>query len=75
MTYRPSLGPGVARLLNLPACESPRIICDGCGDFYGVRAGRRCLPPKWFLDGKAPPKWKRTPLGSAERRDWCPRCH
>jgi hypothetical protein len=48
----------------------PRIVCDGCGMVRRLNTDRP--PPKWFLDMKAPPGWKRTK--ALPRRDWCPRC-
>lgn len=55
--------------------DTPRIVCDGCGIVYRIKTDRP--PPSWFLDGKAPPKWRKVIDGSivsGTRRDYCPRC-
>jgi hypothetical protein len=73
MTFRAYLGPGIVG----PKPRDAGIVCDGCG--YFLRVGRNRLPPQWFLDGKAPPKWMKTIHWGADietdiRRDYCPAC-
>ena len=73
MSYRVGIGFGMASLGFQP-CD-PAIICDGCGLVRPIVSSGRMGPPAWFLDGKAPPKWKqgkRIPDG--DRQDFCPRC-
>jgi len=49
----------------------PKITCDGCGRELTVAA----LPPVWFLEGKAPPKWKTLRKGDGSKRwDLCATC-
>ena len=69
MAYRAgtrNLGP-----LGIPD-DVPRVICDGCGLVHRIKPNR--LPPMWMLDGKAPPKWRRSRDADGKRRDVCPRC-
>ncbi len=70
MSYRA----GTAGLSGLGIADSaPRIICDGCG--YTLRVGMYGVPPVWFLDGKAPPKWRKVQrTADGGRVDYCPAC-
>ncbi len=72
MSYRIGNGLGMAAF-GFPPAE-PAIICDGCGLVYDIVARNRMAPPSWFLDGKAPPKWKLAQSEHGARRDFCPRC-
>lgn len=58
--------------LGIPS-GPPRITCDGCGLVYEIPRRGFGVPPKWFLDGKAPPGWKRGPRDE-KRWDKCTRC-
>lgn len=56
----------------------PHIKCDTCGKqlFFRKKNG---AAPVWFMDGKAPPKWKKgeainPSTGTTVRRDYCPQC-
>jgi len=75
MTYR--AGTNGLGAIGIPDGD-PRIVCDGCGDTYAIaRRGAAGAPPAWFLDGKAPPKWRTARLGAdanTVRRDYCPAC-
>jgi hypothetical protein len=64
MTYHVGLGPGIHPDLKP---RRPHITCDGCGLVHDV-AGRNG-PFVWFLDGKAPPKWRKR-----DKLHFCPRC-
>jgi len=61
--------------LGIPDGEA-RVTCDivGCTAVHYVgRPGSR--PPAWLLNGKAPPRWKRTPaIVGKPRVDLCPAC-
>ncbi len=73
MSYRVGVGGGMAALGFQP--RDPAIICDGCGLVRPVVAPGRMGPPAWFLDDKAPPKWKQWKrLEDGQRLDFCPRC-
>lgn len=50
----------------------PRVTCDGCGLVLRVREDR--LPPKWLLDGKAPPGWLLACGSDGARTDYCKKC-
>lgn len=52
--------------------QEPHIKCDGCGTTLEIKMGRGG-PPRWFLDGKAAPKWKMI-KDENRRLDYCPRC-
>lgn len=68
MPYRCGVGYGMARLGIQP--REPAFYCDDCGrSIPVVPASRVGMPFKWFLDGKLPPKWKKT-----EKGDTCPVC-
>lgn len=70
MTYHAAtrgLGP-----YGIPDGE-PRVACDDCGTVLYIRT-RRGGPPKWLLDGKAPPKWRGGRRDDGTRWDKCPRC-
>lgn len=69
MTYRCGIGPG----LPIPV-GTPQITCDapGCSARVVIAPGR-LAPPVWFLDGKAPPRWKMKRTEDGRRRDWCPK--
>ena len=75
MSYRAGTR-GLGRL-GIPD-DVPRIVCDGCGTTYPlVLRGAAGAPPSWFLNGKAPPKWRLARSGSDSdtvRRDYCPLC-
>jgi hypothetical protein len=71
MSYRCGISPGVAVLIG-EAPDGPRIVCDGCGIVYRIREDR--LPPAWFFQGKAPPKWKLVKKVDGMREDRCPTC-
>ena len=64
-----------AGILGFAGVENtvPRIVCDTCGAIFTIALNR---PTMWFLDGKAPPKWKRNRRGNINehRRDACPTC-
>ena len=66
MGYRCGIGPGLARLGLTPA--EPGYYCDVCGRRIDVTK-RNGMPYGWLLDGKLPPKWKKTDKG-----DTCPVC-
>lgn len=62
---------GTAGLTRLGiANDGPRIVCDECGIVYRLRTDRP--PPAWFMDGKAPPGWKR--MEKPKRHDRCANC-
>jgi hypothetical protein len=50
----------------------PRVTCDRCGTRISIRENR--LPPKWLLDGKAPPGWQTTKHDDGTRTDLCKAC-
>ena len=72
MSYHCGIGPGIP---GLTPC-APYFTCDGCGVNRRVRWNGACsAAPKWFLDGKPPPKWRSGPRSpNAQRRDYCPEC-
>jgi hypothetical protein len=75
MSYRAGMDVRTARFLRQEPGE-PRIVCDGCGLVRNITTGSKA-PPAWFLDGKAPPGWRRSrPDGllGGLRQDWCPTC-
>jgi hypothetical protein len=72
VSYRFGVGGGMVAL-GFRSCD-PAIICDGCGLLRPVVPPGRKGPPAWFLDGKAPPKWKLAQSEHNTRRDFCPRC-
>lgn len=72
MSYRPGIGWGL-RKIGLEPCD-PHFRCDyvGCEATFVVRGrGMGSVPPSWFLNGKAPPHWKKMG-GGDDRRDYCP---
>lgn len=72
MSYRCGLDVHVARLLRMEP-GPPRVTCDSCGARIVVVTGRRG-PPRWLLDGKAPPGWRTTKNDDGTRTDWCKAC-
>ena len=65
------------KLIRASAGE-PYIKCDTCGKqlFFRKKNG---MAPDWFLNGEAPPKWKKDqaihPItGEVSRRDYCQEC-
>lgn len=71
MSYRCRIDNPLASIMGVEP-GGPRITCDGCGVRFNIRTDR--IPPKWFLDNKAPPKWRTAKLEDGTRNDWCPRC-
>lgn len=69
MTYRCGIAPNMALLGFTPG--PPQIRCDepGCSAKVVLRDDRP--PPAWFLDGKAPPRWRIVRDGDT-RHDYCP---
>jgi hypothetical protein len=47
------------------------VKCDSCSHKYIIPDGY--MPPVWFIDGKAPPKW-RIVRRDEKRYDYCPTC-
>lgn len=73
MSYRIGVGPRMARI-GIAPCE-PAIFCDGCGLVRMVVLHRMGGAPGWFMDGKAPPRWKQGKrLDNGQRQDFCLRC-
>lgn len=71
MTYR--AGTRGLSMLGIPDDE-PRVICDGDGCRRVLRVNTSHIPPRWLLDGKAPPRWRLARDENGNRRDFCPRC-
>jgi hypothetical protein len=68
MPYRCGVGEGFRRLGIQP--REPAFYCDVCQRSISVTpASRPGRPYAWLLDGKLPPKWKKT-----ERGDECTVC-
>jgi len=75
VTYQAGIGPGIAfrdsdGVVRRVRPHGPRIFCDGCKIVWHISPDR---PPAWFLNGKAPPRWKLVREGD-KRTDLCPRC-
>lgn len=66
MSYHCGLGAGIPG-----GPREPHILCDGCELKYAIT--RSHVPPSWFLNEKAPPKWKKI-LVEGKRKDYCVRC-
>jgi hypothetical protein len=71
MSYRCGIYEPLASIMGVEP-GPPRITCDGCG--VVLKIGERRLPPAWFLDGKAPPRWRTEKHDDGTRSDWCPAC-
>ena len=69
MTYRCGIGENMRALGYEPG--KPGIQCDSCGAKHVINDRRP--PPLWFLDGKAPRRW-RVVRENGERIDTCPMC-
>ena len=50
--------------------RTPAIVCDTCGNVHDIKM----QPPAWFLDGKAPPRW-RVKRYAGIRTDRCDACN
>jgi hypothetical protein len=60
--------------IGIPS-DTPRIVCDGCRIIYRIpRRGAVGAPPAWFLNGNAPPRWRKDEGADGLRRDYCPGC-
>ena len=70
MSYRCGIYEPLASVMGVEP-GPPRITCDGCGIKHVLRENK--LPPKWFLDGKAPPGWRMDKQREV-RRDYCRTC-
>jgi len=68
MGYYAGIGPGLRGLGVEP--REPNIACDGCGQTVFIPG----IPPKWFLDGKAPRGWLTKRLPDGTRTDYCGKC-
>ena len=74
MGYRAGIAFSAAKFLGKVA-DDPHIYCDACGQkFYLCYSRGLSKPPKWFLDGKAPPGWSGGRSGDCKRNDLCPKC-
>lgn len=69
MPYRAGIGHGMEALGFTPG--PPAFYCDVCSRSVSVTPASRPYGPPfaWLLNGKLPPKWKKT-----ERGDECPVC-
>ena len=67
MGYHPGIG-------GLSEAALPHIYCNECGAIKTVykRFGWY-EPAKWFVDGKAAPKWKLLRDADSKRLDYCPK--
>lgn len=74
MSYRAGIGEGLRALGLEPG--PPRVMCDGAGcSALVVIEGRGGMPPRWFINGKGPPRWKTVRDAYEGRRlDFCPAC-
>jgi hypothetical protein len=65
MTFAPGLYiPGEDR--------SPQVVCDTCGATLNASARGHRGPPRWLIDGRVPPGWRKTTETPA--RHSCPVC-
>lgn len=76
MSYHCGVGHGMQALGYSP--REPHIQCDGCLKVYVIKArGAGGAAPAWFIDGKAPPGWRKVNEGTTVepvRRDYCKDC-
>lgn len=73
MTYRCGIGQGLEELGFRPG--GPHIRCDGfsCQATIDV-VNRHGLPTGWFMNRKAPPRWRSQRYDDSTGNDFCPEC-
>lgn len=71
MSYRCGIYEPLATILGVEP-GPPRVKCDHPGCLAKVVISDRRPPPRWLLDGKAPPRWRTVKSEDGSRVDRCP---